>query len=300
LTHKNEKSKLALIVEGAMKTISRFVIILLLVFTTAGCGSIAAPDSTPIITSSPVPMDTKITYLGNSGFLITVGDKKILIDALYKAFQYGYQIPSTEMESMMSATPPFDDVDLVLATHKHADHFSVQTVREYLEKNPEAKFASVAQVTSMLSEFGDRVITMDAKNGAPVEANIDGIEVEAIYLSHGVPSGGAVETINNAYVVTINGITIFQTGDVDPGLFETENLQGYQLAEKNIDIALIPHFILSDPAYLNDVKELIKSKYIIAIHYEYGDSPVNRVKIKEYYPDAVLFNKEMQSWEMPE
>lgn len=284
-----------------MKNNSIFLVVLLLfVFLAAGCGSFSASNSIPTTTSTAIPIPTKITYVGNSGFLITVGDKKILIDALYRAFQYGYQIPSTEMESMMNATPPFDNIDLVLATHKHADHFSVQTVRQYLEKNPEVKFASVAQVTKMLSEFGDRVITLDAKNGEPVAANIDGIEVEAIYLSHGVPANGAVETINNAYVVTINGVTFFQTGDVDPELFEAENLQGYQLAEKNIDIALIPHFILSDPAYLNDVKELIKSKYIIAIHYEYGNSPVNRVKIKEYYPNAVLFTKEMQSWEMPE
>jgi len=275
------------------------VFLLLFVFNSAGCGSIS--NSNPISTNSPtaISIHAEITLVGNSGFLITVGDNKVLIDALYEAFEHGYQIPPTVMESLMNATPPFDNVDLILATHKHADHFSVKTVRRYLEKYPEVKFASTAQITSMLTEFGDRIITLDAKVGEPVEVNIDGIEVEAIYLSHGVPLNGASETINNAYVAKIAGVTIFQTGDVDPSLFTMDKMQGYHLADKNIDVALIQHYLLSDSAYLNVVNDLINSSYLIPIHYEYNNGIVDWAKIKEYYPDAVYFAKEKQTWKMP-
>lgn len=272
---------------------------LLFVFISAGCGSIS--KSNPTSTNSPTAfsISTKITYVGNSGFMITVGDKKVLIDALYEAFEHGYQIPPAVMESLMNATPPFDNIDLILATHKHADHFSVITVRRYLEKFPEVKFASTAQITNMLVEFGDRVITLDAKVGEPVEVNIDGIEVEAIYLSHGVPLNGSSETINNAYVAKIDGVTFFQTGDVDPNQFTMENLQGYQLADKSIDVAFIQHYLLSDSTYSDVVNDLINSSTLIPIHYEYNNGIMDCAKIKEYYPDAVYFAKEMQTWQMP-
>ena len=37
--------------------------------------------------------ERSITYVGNAGFLINIGDKKILIDALFKGFEGSYELP---------------------------------------------------------------------------------------------------------------------------------------------------------------------------------------------------------------
>jgi metal-dependent hydrolase (beta-lactamase superfamily II) len=158
--------------------------------------------------------DVYVNYVGNSGFLITVGDKKILIDAMFEGFPE-YELPVAVQSLLVNAEPPFDNVDLILATHDHADHFSAEMVRQHMQRNLNAVFISTTQAASQLADFGDRIIAMDPVEGTPIYTETKDIQVEAIYLSHGTPPSGQVEIYNNAYVVTINGIKVFHTGDID-------------------------------------------------------------------------------------
>ena len=288
-----------------MKNPTRFfAIFVLLLILIVGCQSTSPssviPTLIPTYTIQPpsAPILTTVTYVGNSGFLIAVGDKKILIDSLFEGFPDSYHLPSTEVEDILNATPPFDQIDLVLATHSHADHFDAVLVRQYLDNNPEVTFASTAQVTALLPDIEDRVITLDANTGNPAKVDINGIHVEAIYLSHGIPSDGSVEVINNAYLVKVNGVIFFHSGDMYPSLLPHEIIQTNNLSGQNIDFAFMQHFRLSNPAFPGFMNDVIQSKYVIASHYELAGE-VEVENIKQYYPDVVIFSKEMQTWQMP-
>lgn len=288
-----------------MKNFSHFLVVIAVLFTLLmGCRSISTINDSSLlkpsttIQASPTPIQTTVTYVGNSGFLISVGDKKILIDSLFDGFPGTYHLPSSEVEDMLAAVSPFDQIDMILATHTHADHFDEGVVRQYLEKNSEVIFASTSQVTSLFSDFKDRVITLDAQTGKPMSMDINGIYVEAIYLSHGLPSDGSEEVINNAYLVNVNGVTFFHSGDMDPRLLSHEVLQTYDLPRKNIDFAFMQHFRLSNPAFQGFMNDVIQCKYVIASHYELSGL-VDVENIKLYYPDVVIFTKEMQTWQMP-
>ena len=140
---------------------------------TACQGALLEPTATPVPTNklaptaTPAPTNTsaptadlsgiRVTFVGNSGFLITVGDQEVLIDALFEGL------------------PPFDDVDLILATHDHPDHFSATLVEQYLQNNPQAIFMSTKQAASQLTGFGDRVIAVDPVAGSPVNLEANGI-----------------------------------------------------------------------------------------------------------------------------
>ena len=76
--------------------------------------------------------EVRVTYVGNAGFLIAVGDKKILIDALFSGFPGGYTLPEEIRDKMALGRPPFDGIDLALATHSHGDHFESGLVRRFL------------------------------------------------------------------------------------------------------------------------------------------------------------------------
>jgi L-ascorbate metabolism protein UlaG (beta-lactamase superfamily) len=242
----------------------------------------------------------RVTYVGNAGFLITVGDKKVLIDAMFDGFAGGYALPGTVRDLLENAQAPFDGVDLILVTHDHADHFSTSMVRQHMTNNPDAILVSTTQVTGSLVDFGSRVISLAATARNSVQVDVGGIHVEAMYLSHGTPPPGQREIVNFGYVVTIDGVSFFHMGDMDAYQVGIPGLRAYGLSGKHLDLAFIQHFYLAEPEYRPDVVEAIAAQYIVPMHLAYTYVEMDRSGILRNYPGAVLFATELESWVMPE
>jgi L-ascorbate metabolism protein UlaG (beta-lactamase superfamily) len=238
----------------------------------------------------------RVVFVGNSGFLITAGDKKVLIDALFDGIPPEYMVPQFVLDTINASTPPFDNVDVVLASHSHADHFSSARVRAYMENNPHSVFLSTTQCTSQLEELGNRVIAMDPVKGKPVTMEVNGVTIEAVYISHGEPPVGQQEVYNNGYIISMNGIRIFFSGDVD----NINDAIAYGLADMGIDLAFIQHFFLRYAQLKSSILNGIGAKYYFPIHYELTDPPFSASTVRDVFPDAVIFNSELQSWIMPQ
>ena len=238
----------------------------------------------------------KITYVGNSGFLINIGDKNILIDSLFKGFKGGYNLPQKVQDKLTLAQAPFDDVDLVLVTHAHGDHINPDMVRQYLKNNPKAIFASTQQIINALKESADRYIAFNPTKEKSESKVINGISIETFYLPHGPKS----RIINIGFLISVNGVSFFHTGDVDFDQFTFKEFRSLQLPEKNIDLLFIQHFyLLGKPSRTKFVNNAIGGKYIIPIHYHFTTPPFDRSVVLQNYPEAILFKEELQSWSMP-
>lgn len=232
----------------------------------------------------------QVTFVGNSGFLIAAGDRKVLIDAFFEGFPPGYTLPANVRDLLVKAQPPFDDVDLILATHAHGDHFSAAMVWQYLNICPNTVFVSTTQATSQLPGFGERVIAADPVESSPVNLEANGIRVEAIYMNHGYPPNDPKEIFNNAYIVTLNGTTIFHTGDIA----DLQVVEQYRLADKHIDMAFIQHFHLLDDGFRDLLKHDIGATYLFPIHYQFTEPVFDANVVLANYPQAVLFNVELE------
>jgi len=255
---------------------------------------------TPEIFINPTPApdlaDVQVRMVGNSGFLVTIGEYKILIDGLFHGFNGGCALPPAIYNVVVNGEPPFDDIDLILATHDHSDHFDPEPVLLYMQNNPTVIFASTAQVTSQLPGLGDRVITLDATDGNPVQMDIDGIHVQAVFLTHGTVPAGVTETINNGYMVTVNGISFFHTGDIDLEIIPESVFQSYGFPEMELDFAFIPHYFLEIPDYASLIENTIHSRYIIASHYLCSISDPHQRLIERYYPGTIFFTHGLETW----
>jgi L-ascorbate metabolism protein UlaG (beta-lactamase superfamily) len=236
-----------------------------------------------------------VTYVGNSGFLITTSHKKILIDAVFRGYDYVYSLPEDIQNSLGLAQPPFDNIDLILVSHSHRDHLDSYLVDQHLQNDPNTIFASQANIVALSSATTDQIISLDPEPGEPAQMDIDGIHVEALSLSH-----GEGQPTNIGFVITVDNIKIFYSGDVDFSQVSYEEFRAYQLPEQKIDIAFVTHFYFSsNPDEQRFLKEGIGAKYLIPMHYFFTDPPLDRTTILNNYPDAILFNKELTSWEMP-
>jgi L-ascorbate metabolism protein UlaG (beta-lactamase superfamily) len=282
---------------GVMKRTAAFLCFVFILVPAIVPGTIQPVSGlgSPSLAAAP-PSGVRVTFVGNAGFLIAVNGKKILIDAMFAGFPGGYALPRDVQEMLVNARPPFDDVDVVLVTHNHGDHFDAAMVRQYLNSNPKARLISTAQVAGQLSEFGSRVIPLAAVKDKPAQTSVDGIQIKALYLSHGTVPAGVEEVVNFGFLVTVDGIRLFHTGDIDPRLID---LSVPVSPDKPIDLAFFSHFFINDAPYSRQlIKEWINGKYIIPIHYVYTTPALDRAKIKALYPDAILFEKELQSWDM--
>ena len=240
--------------------------------------------------------DVLITFTSNAGFLIITGGKKILIDALYP----GDVSPET-LALMENAEPPFDGVDLVLATHDHFDHFGPQPVGKHLSNNPEAVFVSTESAVEMLrqgydsfDEIEERVIPIHVHRGSTVQKTVDGIELEMLSLSHGMQN-----YLNMGIIMTIGENRLFHTGDSGPETMSMDYFLAYDLPGKEIDVAFVAHFILLEEAQHPFIVEGIQARYVVPMHYLYTLPGPDYEAMELYFPEAILFHEELEIWLMP-
>lgn len=270
------------------------VIIFIALSVLAVCGA-APPASVPGFSAPSAAV--RVTFVGNAGFLITINGKKILIDAMFSGFAGGYRLPQGVQEALVNARPPFDDIDLILVTHNHGDHFDAPMVRQHLRNDPKARLVSTAQVAGQLAEFGTRITALAPAKGKPAQTEVGGIQVQAVYLSHGAVPAGQEETVNFGYLATVDGLRLFHTGDIDVNAVDmTEPLS----SGGRVDLAFVAHFFFDgNPLTQKFIREWISARYLFPIHYVYTTPALDRSKLKSIYPEAILFEKEMQTWDMP-
>jgi L-ascorbate metabolism protein UlaG (beta-lactamase superfamily) len=265
------------------------LVLAFLFFLTACQGS---SEATPF----PQSLDElEITFLNNAGFLIESGEDKILIDGLYKASMPGINIPDELLQQITAGESPFDDIDLVLVTHQHSDHFSAAITAEFLENNPDATLISsqavVDELLTQSSSLEERSISLQLPEGGLAQLIPAEIELEVFQISHGVPG-----LLNLGYLIDLPGGRLFHSGDLAAGEISIAELQAYGLPEKELDIALLPYYMFLDEAWAAHLSEGINARYLVPMHYSADDLPE---EIKDLYPDAILFDHSHQSWELP-
>ncbi len=204
----------------------------------------------------------EVTYLANAGYMLRAGETKVLVDALFRQAMKPYlnHAPET-LAKLEKGQPPFDGVEVVLATHQHADHFDAASVAEFLKNNPKAVFIAWKPVAELALKAGaapDRVRSSATEERESFEVN--GIRVDMLRLSHGQARGG---DMNVGYVVHIGGKKVFHPGDA---WWEAKNFQRVGLPAEKVDVALIPYWYVeeSEPG-VAVVKELAAKK-VVMIH----------------------------------
>jgi L-ascorbate metabolism protein UlaG (beta-lactamase superfamily) len=216
-----------------------------------------------------------VTALGNEGFLIEAGEDVVLVDGLYHGLG-GYFIPSEQQrEARERAEPPFDAVDLVLASHHHPDHFDAVVVRKHLIANPGGVLVTTPMAVDLLHEDGDRFQAISPRVRAlyPNEGEIErieigGIRVEVFNLHHG--RNRSLPAQNLGFVVEMSGLRFLHIGDT---LATATELAALGLAERAIDVAFVPYWHLLDGPGARKYLEAIGATTVVAMHLPAADAP---------------------------
>ncbi|MCP5051365.1 MAG: MBL fold metallo-hydrolase [bacterium] len=212
----------------------------------------------------------EITYIANDGVLIGWKDKQVLIDGLFRDHHPKYSnLTDKNAENMETAKKPFNDIDLILVTHIHLDHFHALSVARHMTGNPKTIMVSNFQVIGDMQQTYKLYPTIKSriKNASPGPKKIstitaNGIKVEAMNFPH-VDPATFKHILTNCYLVELNGKNFFHAGD---GEMNVSNLQGFDLEKKEIFMAFIPYWELLSAEKYKAIQTFLKPKYIVAMH----------------------------------
>ena len=220
--------------------------------------------------------------------MITVGDQRILIDVIYAGY------PEGVLKPILDSQPPFDGVDLILATHEHHDHFDPELVLRYLQNNPETVFAStpnaVKAILALDNSMQTRLTAIELEAGGQEKLTLAGIDLEVIQLSHGV-----TDVDNLGFIITFEEAKLFHMGDMDPAVISVSDLKDFSLPGKQIDIAFAHEYLLSEEAFHAHVSDGIQAKYLIPMHFGLQPS----VDLESIFSTIIILDEPYESWVMP-
>jgi L-ascorbate metabolism protein UlaG (beta-lactamase superfamily) len=237
------------------------------------------------------PVELEVRALANEGFLLTVGDDVVAIDAFVAEPYVGYAALSGEpLEALLSGTGPFESLDVALASHYHRDHFQGEPAQRFLAARPDCLFASSPQVIDALwdaeTEALDGVQEDKIRDFLPKPKKEDLLEVgkiriEILRLSHG--TGRFADVQNLGHVITVGGVTALHVGDA---AMVPENFAAYALPKRGIDVAFVPYWYFDDPLGLRIVEEHFRPANLVACHIPPSELKAVTARLKENHPDV--------------
>ena len=245
----------------------------------------ANPEARPRLT---------VTYVGNEGVLISSGPHQVLIDGLHREYKPDYAFPPPALlGAMEAARPPYDQLQLLLVTHIHLDHFHPQSVGLHLQNNAGAVLVSSAQVADSLKKdfenyraIESRVTRVTPERKTKSTLEVSGIKLNVLGLSHGSARFSWIH--NLGYLLEVDGKKLLHIGDADTAV---ENFSSFRLSEERIDIAFIPYWYLLSDEGRSLVREQIRPKQIIAVHLPPAEAESVAEQIRKANPGAIAFTK---------
>ena len=146
--------------------------------------------------------DLDVHYIANEGFLLESNGKKVLIDALFNTGLGRYAVPdSTLLTEMILGNTPFNDIDYLLFTHNHPDHFNDSLAYAFMNNNsttvmlcPDQVYEQIVNTHNPNPEIFQRIHAITPDTGQVVKHNIDEVTFTICRTRH----SDTFEIVNNA------------------------------------------------------------------------------------------------------
>lgn len=213
----------------------------------------------------------KIVHLTNTGFLLAdeAKGKKVMIDAIHTAKVKPYKkVDDSTLLKMIEGAPPFDNIDLLLYTHHHEDHFNGKNTLRFLKSHVNTKLFSTPQTLQILrtneeydKSLESQLLSTELTWKETRKFYIAGIEFDCTPLVHDGKEYQDVE--NYCYTLHMENKRIFHCGDAQPSEF---NFQHTIIPDLGITDALLDFPYVTLTAGRKVIQNYIKPEKIYIMH----------------------------------
>ena len=232
--------------------------------------------------------ENRLTYISNAGVMLSLNGKKLLIDPLTTPDNQIYVDTEPGIRrALIENTAPYNDIDLVLVSHHHRDHFHAESVLALLKAHPEAQLVSTPEVVRRVLEAAkaeaaggdwaglsiiadtslslDRLTAVDLSIGGSVSMEICGVGLRVFRTLH---DGKDYAEVPNLMFLIESGLTVAHLGDSAP---VKENFTSAAFSEtiayKPIDLLIANFPYIAIPAARKLVAEVLKPAALAVVHF---------------------------------
>ncbi|MDR1943370.1 MAG: hypothetical protein LBQ19_00960 [Synergistaceae bacterium] len=224
--------------------------------------------------------EIKATLLANEGVILQYAGSKMMIDGIQDGGGSPFSGMSGELFRRLSAgeEPLFRDIDFVLYTHDHPDHFTASLNEEFFGQNTVDALVIPRDIASRRPSFADvagrgaaRLFLLDSPKWETTEIRLNGnISLKAFLSAHAGKGEIFENTVHYCYLIRFGERKVFIIGDSDYDADYFENM----LDGEDIDAAFVNPLFLTFPAGREVIERALKPKRVIAYHipFEKDDS----------------------------
>lgn len=230
-----------------------------------------------------------ITLLANEGILIHYNNTSILIDGIHVNEGGPFSGLSDQMLSdLINGKNIFKNIDFVLFTHCHQDHFNADYTKQFLMNNhvkglimPDRqtqKYSSLRQ-TGLVQ--ADHMILLDIPLALKKQFQLtDDISLTVFNSVHCGEQYADIE--NFCYLINFCGLQVFIIGDGD---FRTEYFKK-MLNDAEIDIAFVNPLFINNKKGLEVINYAINPKYLVVYHIPFKND--DKIKLRKLVSHDII------------
>lgn len=190
------------------------------------------------------------TFTANNGLIHEMGGIRLAVDGLFRdAFEAYPPLDDVLRLAFEEARTPFDDLDIILATHRHLDHMVPAAMASHLCHAPDV-------IAFVPGDARDDVLAAAACEGLSerMRSGFEPFVIDSLTITPvAVPHAGVD---NRAYVLERAGRRVVHLGD---------SSLSDELVDSPIDVLAAPYWNLGDEEFL-ELYRRAGSPFLIAIH----------------------------------
>jgi len=245
-----------------------------------------------VLSLSGIAQTLELWPMANEGVMIKVDDQQVIIDGLFKSTYPKFaSTPASTYEQLQKGTPPYDNVEFILASHKHSDHFTVPEIASVLKSTEQTQLyvneemAEEMRASPMWRMISERVTAFPYAEETTYAPEAISVRTFPILHARKKPS----EMKNTAHLIAINGFNVMHVGDATYG---QQDLIDLNLSELDLDVLILPYWFVRDQAGQSFVATNLPARKYFINHIppaEFKDI----VNLLADLPDMVVMDKEV-------
>jgi L-ascorbate metabolism protein UlaG (beta-lactamase superfamily) len=181
----------------------------------------------------------KLTQVVNAGLLIETMGKKILIDGIHTEKTHEWSTVDEKLaEHMIYGDGKYKNIDIILYTHQHVDHFNKEKTLEYMDNNKVEKLI-MSDPGDIDSKYKGQLVSLTSGYFEVSTIELDKFNIKYFKTRHLEEKKYGIE--HYSYIINIGNKSILYIGDAD---FSLEELIT-PLKDYKIDILVAPFLVVN-------------------------------------------------------